>query len=196
MEEILNHSLANVSYCDFEDLFINFCIKHKLFNVIFPCFQNSDFSIDRIDFLCRLSLNKQEEKDWFTLWLTMKQLDGNLSDESIVYQAVLSATHFLSKGNSDSYLQEHPLVVLATIIYGNKMLKDVVEKKIPVDIPINSDSLHSVLRHFPLLKVALSSQQSDYNTQPDVTVYQLLQGCSPFDISKLFGWQSMHMYVS
>jgi hypothetical protein len=125
----------------------------------------------------------------------MKQLGGNLSDDSIVYQAVLSAAHFLSKGNSDSYLQEHPLVALATIIYGNKMLKDVVEKKNLVDFPVNSDSVHSVLTHFPLLKVALSSQQSDYNTQPDVTVYQLLQGCSPFDISKLFGWQCKHMYV-
>jgi hypothetical protein len=28
-----------------------------------------------------------------------------------------------------------------------------------------------------------------------VTVYQLLHGCSPFDVSKLFSWQSMHKYV-
>lgn len=196
IEQILNQPLSSVSYCNFEDLYISFCIKHKLFNVIFPCFQNSDFSSDRIDSLCSLSLSKQEEKDLLKLWLTMKQLDGNLSDESIVHQAVLSATHFLSKGNTESYLQEHPLVTLATIVYGNNMIKDVVEKKISADLPIDSDSVHSVLRHFPVLKVALLSQQSDYNTRPDVTVYQLLQGCSPFDISKLFGWQSTHMYVS
>jgi len=43
--------------------------------------------------------------------------------------------------------------------------------------------------------MAVSSQLGDYKTQPDVTVYQLLHGCSPFDVSKLFSWQSMHKYV-
>jgi len=195
MEQILNQPSANVSYCDFEDLFLKFCIEHKLFNVIFPCFQNSDFSSDRFESLYHSLLNKQDEKDLFRLWLTLKQLDGGLSDESIVYQSVISATHFLSKGNIDTYLQEHPLVVLVTIMYGNKTLKDVVEKKVPMDFPINSDSLQAALRHLPLLEMALSSQLTDYRMQPDVTVYQLLQGCSPFDISKLFGWQSRHTYV-
>lgn len=196
MEQILNQPLANVSYCDFEDLFISFCIKHQLFNVTFPCFQNSDFSSDRIDSLCHLSLSNQDEQDWFKLWLTLKQLDGNLSDEFTVYQAVIGTNHFLSKGNTDLYLQKHPLVVLATVMYGNKMLKDVVENRIPADFPISSDTLHSTIKHLPLLKMALSSQLSDYNSQPDVTVYQLLQGCSPLDVSKLFGWQSMHMCVT
>lgn len=196
MEQILDHPSANVSYRDFEDEFIKFCIKHKLFNVVFPCFQNSEFSIDRIDSLCCESLDKKDGSDWFRLWLSLKQLDGNLSDESIVYQAVITTNHFLSKGDVDAYLQEHPLVVLATIIYGNKMINDVVQKKVPVDFPVSSDCLQAVKRHLPLLEMSLLSQMSDYKKQPDVTLYQLLQGCSPFDVSKLFGWQSMHMYVS
>ena len=67
MEQILNQPLANISYCDFEDLFIKFCIEHKLFNVVFPCFQNSDFSSCRIESLSHLSPNNQDENDWFRL---------------------------------------------------------------------------------------------------------------------------------
>jgi len=195
MEQILNQPSANISYCDFEDLFIKFCIKHKLFNVVFPCFQNSDFSSHRIESLSHLSLNNQDENDWFRLWLILKQLGGNLSDESIVYQAVIGATEFLSKGSVDNYLQEHPLVVLATAIYGNKKLKDVIEKKVSEEFPVSSHSLQAAQSHLPLLNMAVSSQLGAYKTQPDVTVYQLLHGCSPFDVSKLFSWQSMHKYV-
>lgn len=196
MKQILDQPSANVSYHDFEDVFIKFCIKHKLFNVVFPCFQNSEFSVDRIESLCCESADKKDGSDWFRLWLSLKQLDGNLSHESIVYQAVISTNHFLSKGDVDAYLQEHPLVVLATIIYGNKMINDVVQKKVPVDFPVSSDCLQAVKRHLPLLEMSLLSQLSDFKKQPDVTVYQLLQGCSPFDVSKLFGWQSVHVYVS
>jgi hypothetical protein len=76
------------------------------------------------------------------------------------------------------------------------MINDVVQKKVPVDFPVNNGCLQAAKRHLPLLEMSLLSQLSDYKMQPDVTVYQLLQGCSPFDVSKLFGWQSMHMYVS
>jgi hypothetical protein len=196
MEQILNQPSASVSYRDFEDMLLKFCIRHKLFNVIFPCFQNSEFESDRIESLCCESVDKQDESDCCRFWLSLKQLDGNLSDESIVYQAVISTNHFLSKGNVDAYLQDHPLVVLATIIYGSKMINDVVQKKVPVDFPVNSDCFQATKRHFPLLEMSLRSQLNDYKMQPDVTVYQLLQGCTPFDVSKLFGWQSMHMYVS
>lgn len=192
MEQILNQSAANISYCDFEDLFIKFCIKHELFNVVFPCFQNSDFSSHRIESLSCLSLNNQDKNDWFRLWLILKQLGGNLSDESIVYQAVIGATEFLSKGSVDNYLQEHPLVVLATAIYGYKKLKDVIEKNVPEEFPVSIDSLQAAQNHLPLLNMAVSSQLGVYRTQPDVTVYQLLHGCSSFDVSKLFSWQSTH----
>jgi hypothetical protein len=196
MEQILNRPSASVSYRDFEDVLLKFCIRHKLFNVIFPFFQNSEFASDRIESLCCESVDKKDESDCFRLWLSLKQLDGNLSDESIVYQAVISTNHFLSEGNVDAYLRDRPLVVLATIIYGSKMINDVVQKKVPVDFLVDSDCLKATKRHFPLLEISLLWQLRDYKMEPDVTVYQLLQGCTPFDVSKLFGWQSMHVYVS
>ncbi|XP_069672308.1 spatacsin [Periplaneta americana] len=193
VEKVLNQPSANVSFSTFEDLFIKFCIKHNLFNLVFPCFQNCDFSNDRIESLCPSSPNEQGEMNWFRLWLTLKELDGSLSDESVVFQAVKDTTTFLSKGNINNYLQEHPFVVLATSIFSKKTLKDVFESKDGAGFSMSSDCLQTTLKHLPLLEMALYSQQNDYRRQPDVTVYQLLQGCSPFDVSKLFGWQSMHI---
>jgi hypothetical protein len=193
MEQVLNQPSASVSYHDFEDVFLKFCIRHKLFNAIFPCFQNSEFASDRAESLCCESMDKKDESYCYRLWLSLKQLNGNLFDESIVYQGVVSTNNFLSKGNIDAYLQDHPLVVLATIMFGSKMINDVVQNKVPLDFPVKSDCLQASKRQFPLLEMSILSQLSDYRKQPDVTVYQLLQGCSPFDVSKLFGWQSMHM---
>ena len=194
IRETLNQPTANITFYDFENTFLKFCIKHQLFNLMFTCFEDSEFPSDRVQALCSASDFREEESDWFRLWLIMIQMNGTFTDESLVYQAVNEATRYLSKGNIDSYLQQHPLVVVATIIFGKKTLRDVVESEDSSDFPIKRDTCLSALKQLPFLELALSSQKYPSRKQ-DVTVYQLLQDSSPFDVSKLFGWQSVHTYV-
>ncbi|PSN58109.1 hypothetical protein C0J52_06503 [Blattella germanica] len=181
-----------MTFSDFEDAFLKFCIKNKLFNLVFPCFKNYEISSDRIESFSANSEFKEEDISCFKLWLAMKDLNCSLSDDTRVFHAANEAVQYLSKGNVGIYLQDHPIVMLAIVMYGNKMLNDIFEQEDGTDFPINSSILQEGLKQLPLLQTTLSTMKSPSRMQ-DVTVYQLLQGSSPFDISKLFGWQKLHM---
>lgn len=55
---------------------------------------------------------------------------------------------------------------------------------------LSSEAVERAIQAYPKLQVSLFPASVADNPDTDVSVYQLLMGNAPFDVTKLFGWQT------
>lgn len=61
---------------------------------------------------------------------------------------------------------------------------------------LSSETVERAIQAYPKLQVSLFPASVSDSPHTDVSVYQLLMGNSPFDPSKLFGWQATNTCAS
>lgn len=191
--DILKKPTSNLDMELFSELLATYCLKNQLFHLPFVCFENSYFSENRGQELSELfPQGKRSGTHWFELWFKYKELLANKFNTTHVYDTIITTIKYLSPSGVDLYLSEHSLLVVALIIFSGVSLKHVYECGQVEEAEINMVTFQNTLLKLPLLEMALKSSYKPNMCDPDITVYQLLEGCMPFDVSKLFRWQALH----
>ncbi|XP_067002124.2 spatacsin [Anabrus simplex] len=196
LKQILEQSTANMTYEYFIDLLTSLVINNNLYNLPFACLRDCEFPEDKVLDLClhssSLPTNRQNIH-WFQLWLTFRDLSRDPNNEELMLETITKSALYLSGGDIQKYLQEHPYIVLAMVLFSSYSVSDVfVNKEGCEDLQLTKETIEIALKKLPPLEMALSSIHNQFKRKPDVTVYRLLEGYTQFDISKLFGWQKKH----
>jgi hypothetical protein len=95
----------------------------------------------------------------------------------------------------ESYLVEQPFITLAIILLGSEgNFADVLKSgnSDGLKSPLSSSLIESVKRSFPVLDIIVTEESWKASQKPDISLYELLERGSAFDVSKLFGWQESH----
>uniref|UniRef100_S4RBS1 SPG11 vesicle trafficking associated, spatacsin n=1 Tax=Petromyzon marinus TaxID=7757 RepID=S4RBS1_PETMA len=136
---------------------------------------------------------------WFDLllhiWLTSVSFD--MADTRALYLASLANAQMVlpsSQAGVSSMLTEgRTLLAPATLLYSPGGLDGGVSQRISTMScikKVDGQLLRLALSRFPKLRAALFPQQSTHGLPfPDVSLYHLLQALTPFDPSRLYGWQ-------
>ncbi|GLH06998.1 Uncharacterized protein GBIM_12563 [Gryllus bimaculatus] len=188
LKSVLNQKSGNVTYTEFQILLTKHLINNDLYDIAFPCLEDFEYSDRLLEDLCNTD---QDHGDWLPLWLTFRDMKKKPGDKTAIYNVILKNAQYLSKGDLKIYLKEHPVVVLALLVYEGRSIADVFTSNEDIS-NIDRATLSATLNQYPLLERAVTSFTNPSEETPDITLYQLLEGNSPFDVSKLFGWQKSH----
>ncbi|XP_015777504.1 PREDICTED: spatacsin-like [Acropora digitifera] len=137
---------------------------------------------------------------WVDMLLKCRILGQNSADPDAVFQASLSMAGFMLNSDCPSITQMlqtgHTVMALSSLLYGPCTLsQSIVASESQTNLlpwQVDEKLLHSCLMRYPKVQSALLSTSTSAAfgmEQQDVSVYRLLQGNSPFEISRLFGWQ-------
>ncbi|ELV09798.1 Spatacsin [Tupaia chinensis] len=117
-------------------------------------------------------------------------------DSKLIFQASLANAQILIPTNqasiSSMLLEGHTLLALAATMYAPGGVSQVVQNEENENClkKVDPQLLKMALTPYPKLKTALFPQCTAPNVSPpDITLYHLIQSLSPFDPSRLFGWQ-------
>ncbi|XP_068741533.1 spatacsin-like isoform X2 [Montipora capricornis] len=200
----MNTEGSIVSVVQFHQSFIEYCIRLNLANLLY--YYLDFYSLcDSAASIKELGLDANIPA-WVDMLLKCRLLGQNPKDPDAVFQASLSLAGFVLDSDSPSItqmLQEgHPVMALSSLLYApNTFSQSIVSAESQTNTQIwqvDEKLLHSSLMRFPKLQSALmptATSGAFGMEQQDVSVYRLLQGNSPFEISRLFGWQPTNEFA-
>uniref|UniRef100_U3FLG5 Spatacsin isoform 1 n=1 Tax=Callithrix jacchus TaxID=9483 RepID=U3FLG5_CALJA len=180
---------------DFHSQFILYCLEHSLQHLLYVYLDCYKLSPENCPFLEKKELH--EAHPWFEFLVQCRQVASNLTDPKLIFQASLANAHILIPTNqasvSSMLLEGHTLLALATTMYAPGGVSQVVQNEENENCmkKVDPQLLKMALTPYPKLKTALFPQCTPPSVLPsDITLYHLIQSLSPFDPSRLFGWQS------
>ncbi|XP_017657798.2 spatacsin isoform X2 [Nannospalax galili] len=180
---------------DFHSRFILYCLEHNLQHLLYVYLDYYKLCPENSPFLEKKEL--YEAHPWFEFLVQCRQVSSNLTDPKLIFQASLANAQILIPTNqasvSSMLLEGHTLLALATTVYAPGGISQVIQNKENESClkKVDSQLLKMALTPYPKLKTALFPQYTAPSILPsDVTLYHLIQSLSPFDPSRLFGWQS------
>ncbi|XP_045384024.1 spatacsin isoform X1 [Lemur catta] len=180
---------------DFHSHFILYCLEHSLQHLLYVYLDCYKLSPENCPFLEKKELH--EVYPWFEFLVQCRQVSGNLTDAKLIFQASLANAQILIPTNqasvSSMLLEGHTLLALATTMYAPGGVGQVVQNEENENRlkKVDPQLLKMALTPYPKLKTALFPQCTAPTVlPPDITLYHLIQSLSPFDPSRLFGWQS------
>ncbi|XP_069340063.1 spatacsin isoform X3 [Eulemur rufifrons] len=180
---------------DFHSHFILYCLEHSLQHLLYVYLDCYKLSPENCPFLEKKELH--EVYPWFEFLVQCRQVSGNLTDPKLIFQASLANAKILIPTNqasvSSMLLEGHTLLALATTMYAPGGVSQVVQNEENENCvkKVDPQLLKMALTPYPKLKTALFPQCTAPTVlPPDITLYHLIQSLSPFDPSRLFGWQS------
>ncbi|XP_074145608.1 spatacsin [Sminthopsis crassicaudata] len=186
---------ASCDGLDFHARFLLYCLEHNLQHLLYVY-----LDYYKLNPLNCPSLEKKELHEtypWFEFLVRCRQVTGNLTDSKLIFQASLANAQILIPSNqasvSSMLLEGHTLLALATTVYASGGLSQVVQKEEGETClgKVDPQLLKMALTPYPKLRAALFPQNAVPSILPhDITLYHLIQSLSPFDPSKLFGWQA------
>ncbi|XP_078710945.1 spatacsin isoform X2 [Lampetra fluviatilis] len=176
----------------FHDGFIRYCVESELRHLLYAYLhyyrleQSSGPSVLSDEAL-------RAAHPWFDLLLHIFEIqhlshgDQQPADTRALYLASLANAQMVlpsSQAGVSSMLTEgRTLLAPATLLYSPGGLDGGVSQ-------VDGQLLRLALSRFPKLRAALFPQQSTHGLPfPDVSLYHLLQALTPFDPSRLYGWQ-------
>uniref|UniRef100_A0A2K6KHF4 SPG11 vesicle trafficking associated, spatacsin n=1 Tax=Rhinopithecus bieti TaxID=61621 RepID=A0A2K6KHF4_RHIBE len=180
---------------DFHSQFILYCLEHSLQHLLYVYLDCYKLSPENCPFLEKKELH--EAHPWFEFLVQCRQVASNLTDPKLIFQASLANAQILIPTNqasvSSMLLEGHTLLALATTMYSPGGVSQVVQNEENENClkKVDPQLLKMALTPYPKLKTALFPQCTPPSVLPsDITLYHLIQSLSPFDPSRLFGWQS------
>ncbi|KAM5179031.1 spatacsin isoform 3-T3 [Callospermophilus lateralis] len=180
---------------DFHSHFILYCLEHGLQYLLYVFLDYYKLSPENCSFLEKKEL--YEAHPWFEFLVQCRQVSSNLTDPKLIFQASLANAQILIPTNragvSSMLLEGHTLLALATMMYAPGGVSQVVQNEENENSlkKVDPQLLKMALTPYPKLKTALFPQCISPTVLPaDITLYHLIQSLSPFDPSRLFGWQS------
>ncbi|XP_053452165.1 spatacsin isoform X2 [Nycticebus coucang] len=180
---------------DFHSRFILYCLEHSLQHLLYVYLDCYRLSPENCPLLGKKELH--EVHPWFEFLVQCRQVSGNLTDPKLIFHASLANAQILIPTNqasvSSMLLEGHTLLALATTMYAPGGVSQVVQNEENENClkKVDPQLLKMALTPYPKLKSALFPQCTAPNVlPPDITLYHLIQSLSPFDPSRLFGWQS------
>ncbi|XP_046317767.1 spatacsin isoform X4 [Marmota monax] len=180
---------------DFHSHFILYCLEHDLQYLLYVFLDYYKLSPENCSFLEKKEL--YEAHPWFEFLVQCRQVSSNLTDPKLIFQASLANAQILIPTNragvSSMLLEGHTLLALATMMYAPGGVSQVVQNEENENSlkKVDPQLLKMALTPYPKLKTALFPQCISPTVLPaDITLYHLIQSLSPFDPSRLFGWQS------
>lgn len=178
-----NSSLLTVD--DFHHMFAKFCIEKYLPHVMYS--YTSRFSLTEAS-PCFASANLP---DWVRMMLRFQEAGRNEADCNAVYQASRGNTLLVLGEDLDpvqlAMKQTTHIVGLADLLYCTTDIRAELQKRSIQE----KEAIKCALKDYPTLHAAIFSKDPPGGIPPaDITLYHLLQGNCPFDISRLFLWQS------
>ncbi|XP_014440586.1 spatacsin isoform X2 [Tupaia chinensis] len=179
---------------DFHSRFILYCLEHGLQYLLYVYLDYYKLSPENCSFLEKKELH--ESYPWFEFLVRCRQVSSNLTDSKLIFQASLANAQILIPTNqasiSSMLLEGHTLLALAATMYAPGGVSQVVQNEENENClkKVDPQLLKMALTPYPKLKTALFPQCTAPNVSPpDITLYHLIQSLSPFDPSRLFGWQ-------
>ncbi|KAM6182026.1 spatacsin [Erethizon dorsatum] len=180
---------------DFHSQFILYCLEHGLQHLLYVYLDYYRLSPENCPLLEKKELH--EAHPWFEFLVQCRQVSSNLTDPKLIFQASLANAQILIPTNqasvSSMLLEGHTLLALATTMYAPGGASQVVQNEENENClkKVDPQLLRMALTPYPKLKAALFPQCTAASVlPPDITLYHLVQSLSPFDPSRLFGWQS------
>ncbi|XP_068962031.1 spatacsin [Petaurus breviceps papuanus] len=180
---------------DFHTCFLLYCLEHSQQHLLYVYLDYYNLNPLNCPFLEKKELH--ETYPWFEFLVRCRQVSSNLADPKLVFQASLANAQLLIPSNqasvSSMLLEGHTLLALATIVYASGGLSQVVQKEEGETSlgKVDPQLLKMALTPYPRLRAALFPQYPVPSALPhDITLYHLLQSLSPFDPTRLFGWQA------
>ncbi|XP_008067820.1 spatacsin isoform X2 [Carlito syrichta] len=180
---------------NFHSHFILYCLEHSLQHLLYVYLDCYKLSPENCPFLEKKEL--YEAHPWFEFLVQCRQVSSNLTDPKLIFQASLANAQILIPTNqasvSSMLLEGHTLLALATTMYAPGGVNQVVQNEENENClkRVDPQLLKMALTPYPKLKTALFPQYTAPSVlPPDITLYHLIQSLSPFDPSRLFGWQS------
>ncbi|XP_075386621.1 spatacsin isoform X2 [Tenrec ecaudatus] len=179
---------------DFHSHFILYCLEHSLQHLLYVYLDFYRLSPSNCPFLEKKELH--EAHPWFEFLVQCRQVPSNLTDPKLIFQASLANAQILIPSNpasvSSMLLDGHTLLALATTMYAPGGVSQVVQNEDNENSlkKVDPQLLKMALTPYPKLKSALFPQGTPPSVLPhDITLYHLIQSLSPFEPSRLFGWQ-------
>ncbi|XP_074091393.1 spatacsin isoform X2 [Macrotis lagotis] len=180
---------------DFHTRFLLYCLEHSLKYLLYVYLDYYNLNPLNCPFLEKKELH--ETYPWFEFLVRCRQISSNLADPKLIFQASLANAHILIPSNqasvSSMLLEGHTLLALATMVYASGGLSQVVQKEEGEASlrKVDPQLLKMALTPYPKLRAALFPQYAVPSILPhDITLYHLIQSLSPFDPTRLFGWQA------
>ncbi|XP_060030535.1 spatacsin isoform X2 [Erinaceus europaeus] len=180
---------------DFHSHFILYCLEHSLQYLLYIYLDYYKLSPQNCPILGKKELH--EAHPWFEFLVQCRQVSSNLTDSKLIFQASLANAQILIPSNqasvSSMLLEGHTLLALATTMFAPGGVSQVVQNEDNETSlkKVDPQLLKMALTPYPKLKTALFPQYTAPSVlPPDITLYHLMQSLSPFDPSRLFGWQS------
>ncbi|XP_003791835.1 spatacsin isoform X1 [Otolemur garnettii] len=180
---------------DFHSHFILYCLEHSLQHLLYVYLDCYRLSPENCPLLEKKEL--REVHPWFEFLVQCRQVSGNLTDPKLMFHASLANAQILIPTNqasvSSMLLEGHTLLALATTMYAPGGVSQVIQNEENENClkKVDPQLLKMALTPYPKLKTALFPQCTAPSVlPPDITLYHLIQSLSPFDPSRLFGWQS------
>ncbi|XP_078373747.1 spatacsin-like isoform X3 [Oculina patagonica] len=196
-DDSLNAKGCLVSISQFHQSFIDYCVRLKLVNLLYHYldFYGLCESVEGVKEL-KLDSNRPH---WVDMLIKCRLLGRNCKDPDAVFQASLAMAGFMLNMESPSVTNilkaGHPVMAVSSLLYGpNTLSQAIISSESQPNIPVwqvEDKLLHESLMNFPKVHSAVFPVTSGTCgiERQDVSVYKLLQGNSPFEISRLFGWQ-------
>ncbi|XP_072481651.1 spatacsin isoform X2 [Notamacropus eugenii] len=180
---------------DFHAHFLLYCLEHGLQHLLYVYLDYYNLTPLNCPFLEKKELH--ETYPWFEFLVRCRQVPNNLADPKLIFQASLANAQILIPSNqasvSSMLLEGHTLLALATMVYASGGLSQVVQKEEGETSlgKVDPQLLKMALTPYPKLRAALFPQYTVPSILPhDITLYHLIQSLSPFDPTRLFGWQA------
>nr|XP_051678260.1 spatacsin [Oryctolagus cuniculus] len=170
------HNYTSKEGWDFHSHFILYCLEHGLQHLLYVYLDYYRLSPENCPFLEKRELH--EAHPWFEFLVQCRKVSSNLTGMSVlIYSALVSP---------------QTLLALATTMYAPGGISQVIQNEDTESClkKVDPQLLKMALPAYPRLKAALFPQCTALSVlPPDITLYHLIQSLSPFDPSRLFGWQ-------
>ncbi|CAL1526128.1 unnamed protein product [Lymnaea stagnalis] len=127
---------------------------------------------------------------WFPLFQAVHAIPRHPSDKTLVLSASLLAAADLwsfSTGQMsvEKMLEKNQIyAAVGTLSYMTDGITN-----------LNASTVEKCLRKFPKLMAALMPDGMEATSKQNTSVYQLLMGTAPFDLRRLFGWQTTNTFA-
>ncbi|XP_071954480.1 spatacsin-like isoform X2 [Antedon mediterranea] len=191
----LSMGRMQVDMTDFCNQFVSFCVKRNLCSVLYEFLDNMDLC-QTVDDVTELDL-PIEECPWLHMMLHFRWVGKYLSDPSYMFQTSLACSRVFMSSFQPSVMSllgaDRPLAAMATLMYAPGTLEQAMTGPVVADESlwkVDAKVLENSLKPYRTLHSTLFPNHVDGVPVQDVSVYDLLQAYSPFDVSKLFLWQS------
>ncbi|XP_064396222.1 spatacsin-like isoform X6 [Halichondria panicea] len=190
---------AVISLESFHSGFLKYLVENRFYSFMYHYLDQYNLALDSGS-ISLLGLDQAEEP-WVEVLLQYRRAAIHQNDPDVIFQASLSCGHLLlSTGNGGHMTvmgmlsNGRTLMAMATLMFAPVPLEEAMNTSNSGQ-PwfVDPLALRRSVSAYPSLQAALFppplTSLSPSHSQ-DISVYQLLQGNVPFNISRLFKWQS------